>query len=138
VLGAKIYQNAEKEIGWFPVRIFDRAAPFAAFPERMTVMHWHGDTFDLPAGARCVAESEGCAHQAFVFGDRIVGLQFHLEMGPVAVADLAKVSLEELTPARFVQTAIQLLDAPPDLATAQAALFALLDELARLVAQPKV
>ena len=59
VLGSKICQNAEKEIGWFPVQIFDRAPPFAAFPERMTVMHWHGDTFDLPLGARCVADSEG-------------------------------------------------------------------------------
>lgn len=135
VLGAKVYQNAEKEIGWFPIRTFDRAAPFAAFPERMTVMHWHGDTFDLPPGARCVAESEGCAHQAFVFGDRVVGLQFHLEMGPVDVADLAKVSMEELSPARFVQTAEELLKAPSDLATAHATLFTLLDGLA-LKARP--
>ena len=51
-LGGKVFQNAEKEIGWWPVRVCDRRAPFAAFPEELTVMHWHGDTFSLPPGAR--------------------------------------------------------------------------------------
>src|SRR5439155_535806 len=51
-LGGKVFQNAEKEIGWWPVRVFDRRAPFAAFPETLTVMHWHGDTYTLPPGAR--------------------------------------------------------------------------------------
>ena len=81
----------------------------AAWPERMNVMHWHGDTFDLPPGARSVAESAGCPRQAFVFGDRVVGLQFHLEMGAVHVADLAHVSMDELVPAQFVIVRQQLL-----------------------------
>ena len=131
VLGGKVYQNAEKEIGWFPVEITDRTAPLSAFPARMNVMHWHGDTFELPAAARVVAKSEGCAHQAFVFGDRVVGLQFHLEMGAVHVADLANVSMDELVPARFVQTPEQLTHTPPDLEVSHQALFALLDELCR-------
>jgi GMP synthase (glutamine-hydrolysing) len=129
VLGGKVYQNPEKEIGWFPVRIVDRAAPFAAFPETMNVMHWHGDTFDLPPGARLVAESAGCPRQAFVWGDKVVGLQFHLEMGAVNVADLANVAAEDLTPGRFVQSAAQLVETPADLPVAHASLFALLDEL---------
>jgi GMP synthase-like glutamine amidotransferase len=130
VLGGKVYQNPEKEIGWFPVEITDRRAPFSAFPARMNVMHWHGDTFDLPAGARVVAESAGCPRQAFVFGDRVVGLQFHLEMGAVHVADLANVSMEELVPARYVQSPEQLMQTPADLAASHDALFTLLDELA--------
>lgn len=129
VLGGKVYQNPEKEIGWFPVAITDRSAPLSAFPERMNVMHWHGDTFDLPPGARLVAESEGCPRQAFVYGDRIVGLQFHLEMGAVHVADLANVSMEELVPARYVQSPEQLMQTPADLEDSHAALFALLDAL---------
>jgi GMP synthase-like glutamine amidotransferase len=129
VLGAKVYQNPEKEIGWFPVEITDRSAPLSSFPARMNVMHWHGDTFDLPAGARLVAESAGCPRQAFVFGDRVVGLQFHLEMGPVQVADLANVSMEELVPARYVQSPAELTETPADLEESHQALFALLDEL---------
>jgi len=130
VLGGKVYQNPEKEIGWFPVRFLDRVAPFAAFPETMNVMHWHGDTFELPPGARLIADSTGCARQAFVWGDRVAGLQFHLEMGAVNVADLANVSAEDLTPGRFVQSAAELVETPADLPAAHASLFALLEELA--------
>lgn len=130
VLGGKVYQNPEKEIGWFPVAFTDRAGLFASFPEKMNVMHWHGDTFDLPPGSRLTASSEGCPRQAFVWGDRVVGLQFHLEMGAVNVADLATVAAEDLTPGRFVQSAAQLTETPADLPVAHASLFALLDALA--------
>lgn len=129
VLGGKVYQNPEKEIGWFPVNFTDRTGLFAAFPETMNVMHWHGDTFDLPPGAHLTASSEGCLRQAFVWGDRVVGLQFHLEMGAVNVADLATVAAEDLTPGRFVQNAAQLTDTPTDLPVAHASLFTLLDAL---------
>jgi len=134
VLGGKVFQNPEKEIGWFPVTITDRRAPFAGFPEKMNVMHWHGDTFETPPGARLVAESAGCPRQAFVVRDRIVGLQFHPEMGAVHVADLAHISMEELVPARYVQTPEQLTQTPADLARSHAALDSLLDELVRTVA----
>jgi len=130
VLGGKVFQNPEKEIGWWPVRVFDRRPAFDAFPERLIAMHWHGDTFTLPPGARRVAESEGCAQQAFVHGDRVVGLQFHLEQGPVDVSDLATACAAELVPARYVQTRAQLATLQPDLAPGDTALFGLLDALA--------
>ncbi len=129
VLGGKVFQNVEKEIGWWPVRVFDRRPPFATFPECLTVMHWHGDTFTLPPGARRVAESEACTNQAFIYGDRVVGLQFHLEQGPVAVSELATACAAELVPARYVQSRAQLLARQPDLAPAETALFGLLDAL---------
>jgi GMP synthase (glutamine-hydrolysing) len=132
VLGGKVHQNPEKEIGWFPVTFTERPAPFAAFPPSLTVMHWHGDTYTLPPGARALAHSAGCAQQAFLWGDRVVGLQFHLEMGAVHVADLAHVAAEDLTPGRYVQSAAQLTEPPADLPQAHAALFALLDALAVL------
>ena len=97
--------------------------------ECLTVMHWHGDTFTLPPGARRVAESDACANQAFVHGDRVVGLQFHLEQGPVAVSELATACAAELVPARYVQSRAQLLARQPALAPAETALFGLLDAL---------
>ncbi len=125
-LGGKVFQNSEKEIGWFPVRMIDRARPFAHFPETLMTMHWHGDTFTLPAGARRVAESDATANQAFVFGDRIVGLQFHPEIAAITPADLDGL---KTPPGRRVQTREQLLATPSDMTATRAALFGLLDAL---------
>lgn len=129
VLGGKVFQNAVKEIGWFPVRMLDRSAPFAAFPERLTVMHWHGDTFTIPPGARRVAESDACANQAFVFGNRVVGLQFHIELEKVGVEDLVHASLDEAGAAPFIQPREQLISPPADSADAVPALHSLLEGL---------
>src|SRR5262249_35158018 len=54
ILGARVFRNREKEIGWFPITLTEAAQShplFADVPENITVFHWHGDTFDLPAGA---------------------------------------------------------------------------------------
>jgi GMP synthase-like glutamine amidotransferase len=82
-LGARVVQNAEHEIGWLPVRWTDGAR--AVFPElgaASTVLHWHGDTFELPAGATRLAASEGCPEQGFLIGKKCLALQFHLEVDP--------------------------------------------------------
>lgn len=83
-LGARVFQNPEIEIGWFPVRKQPeaRSHPLSpVFPEEFTPLHWHGDTFSLPPGAALIASSEACRHQAYAVGSRTVGLQFHLEAG---------------------------------------------------------
>jgi GMP synthase-like glutamine amidotransferase len=129
VLGGKVVQNPHKEIGWFPVRFIDRKPPFDQFPEECIVFHWHGDTFELPARARRVAESDGCAGQAFAFGDRIVGLQFHVEVTHDAALAFCEGMDSELQPARFVQTREQIAAAAPDLSVTDAALRTLLDQL---------
>ena len=131
-LGGKVFQNAEKEIGWFPIQMLDRAEPLADFPATLTAMHWHGDTFTLPKGARHVAASEACANQAFVFGDRVVGLQFHIEMQALSESDLNAVGNAAVAPGRWVQSREQLMAAPADLPVAKAALFSLMDNLARV------
>ena len=67
VLGARVYPNRSKEIGWFPIELTEagqRSSLFGFLPARLVVFHWHGDTFDLPAGAVHMARSEACAHQA--------------------------------------------------------------------------
>jgi GMP synthase (glutamine-hydrolysing) len=132
VLGGKVVQNPQKEIGWFPVRFMDREPPFECFPEECTVFHWHGDTFELPARARCVARSEGCSSQAFVFGKRIVGLQFHIEVTPDAALAFCEGMEAELQPAAYVQTHEEIAANVPDLSATDAALWALLDQLVRV------
>ncbi|CAM2963224.1 type 1 glutamine amidotransferase [Rariglobus hedericola] len=105
-LGGKVYQNAQKEIGWFPVMAVPEGnlSPFA-FPETTPVLHWHGDTFSLPPGGVWLARSEGCENQAFAIGTRVLGLQFHLEMTPVEVARIVVECADELVPARYIQSA---------------------------------
>ncbi len=104
-LGGKVCQNGEREIGWFPVRAVPEGvgSPFE-FPPETRVFHWHGDTFSLPPGCTWLAESAGCARQAFSVGSRVLGLQFHLEMGPAEVGGIARACADELAPGRYVQT----------------------------------
>ena len=81
-LGARVYPSGVKEIGWKPLTLSDAGqgsclAPLAA--EDLHVLHWHGDTFDLPEGAAHLASTDLCRNQAFLFGANALGLQFHLE-----------------------------------------------------------
>jgi GMP synthase-like glutamine amidotransferase len=114
VLGGRVYQNSEREIGWWPVRwrATARAAPGWDFlPATTTPLHWHGDTFSLPPGAQWLAESEACAHQAFAWGRLALGLQFHLEASKDSLEALVKNCSHELTGGgRHVQSEGQVLD----------------------------
>ena len=89
-MGAQVYRNPEKEIGWFDIRLTDAAAEDAVLggmPASAPVFHWHGETFDLPHGACLLASSERCRNQAFRLGETMYGLQFHLEVTPAMIAD---------------------------------------------------
>jgi GMP synthase-like glutamine amidotransferase len=90
-----------REVGWAPITLhgLGREPALAGLPEQMTVLHWHGDTFDLPSGAVHLASSAACRNQAFRLGERVFGLQFHVEVdGPTA----ARWALED---ADFVRSA---------------------------------
>jgi GMP synthase (glutamine-hydrolysing) len=89
-LGARVYRNAALEIGWEPVWLTEAARGDPLFrgicsPE--TFFHWHGETFDLPAGAEWLAYSDKCKHQAYRYGRRVYGLQFHPEVTAEMIAD---------------------------------------------------
>ncbi|WP_457635935.1 type 1 glutamine amidotransferase [Persephonella sp.] len=99
VLGAKVYKNRYKEIGWFPVyktKEAEKSEIFEDFPESFTAFHWHGDTFDIPEGALHTVRSEACENQAFEYEGRIIGLQFHLETNKESAQALIQNSVEEL------------------------------------------
>ncbi len=79
-LGAKVYPNPSKEIGWSALDLTNAGtrSPLAALRD-VPVLHWHGDTFDLPDGCDLLASTPLCRHQAFSRGPNVLGLQFHAE-----------------------------------------------------------
>jgi GMP synthase-like glutamine amidotransferase len=109
-LGASVYPNPEKEIGWFTVQgIPAPVKPAFNFPSSFMAFHWHGDTFDLPPGAVHLARSEACENQAFQFGKNVIGLQFHLETTPVLLQEMVTHGRSEIIPAKFVQSETEIL-----------------------------
>lgn len=106
ILGARVYANENTEIGWHPVMTTDLAMTtqaFKTFPRNIEAFHWHGDTFDLPQGAKHVARSNGCEHQAFVYDERIIGLQFHLETTLASAQQLIANCTDEIVPGQYIQ-----------------------------------
>lgn len=113
--GAKVMPNREREIGWWPIeRVAGADAhPIGrAFPKRAEVFHWHGETFELPRGAVHLARSEGCEAQAFALGERVVGMQFHLETTRESAAALVENCPEDLKPGRYVQSGDEISNDP--------------------------
>jgi len=89
-LGARVYRNPEKEIGWSSLQWTAAASAdplFHGFRDPETVFQWHGETFDLPPGAEHLAYSSACRHQAFRAGANVYGIQFHLEVTPEIVEE---------------------------------------------------
>ena len=113
-LGSPVYSNAEKEIGWFEVQGLPaiRLADFV-FPPAFRAFHWHGDTFGLPPGARRLACSAITRNQAFLLGERVMGLQFHLETTPESVRDMVAQERDEWIPAAHVQSLPKILSVSP-------------------------
>ena len=112
-LGSSVQANPCKEIGWFPVTATQPVQDTFRFPAVANVFHWHGETFELPAGAVHLARSAACENQGFQYGRRVIGLQFHLETTPdSARAFVEEDNGEELVDAPYIQTAQQILDAP--------------------------
>jgi GMP synthase (glutamine-hydrolysing) len=91
-LGARVYAGPEKEIGWYDIELLEdglkdtlitRLAthPGAGdFWRKFKVFHWHGETFDLPAGAGRIARSVLYPNQAFRYGKNAYAFQFHIEV----------------------------------------------------------
>ena len=72
-LGARVYRNPFKEIGWFQIQPVPASESVFSFPSECIVFHWHGETFDLPGGAVRLAMSAGCEIQAFQLRNNVIG-----------------------------------------------------------------
>lgn len=131
VLGARVYRAQQREIGWWPLRVRPEAragTPLAGWPETLVPLHWHGETFDLPAGAIHLAETDVCPHQAFAHG-RALGLQFHAEATPESVAEISTACAQEIGSGRFEQPAVAIRAQAAHCAALRPLLFSALDAL---------
>jgi GMP synthase (glutamine-hydrolysing) len=110
VLGGKVYENRHNGIGWSPIQMSAKSEKenLTFLPNKFTVFHWHGDTFELPQGASRIASSEGCENQGFIYNKRI-GLQFHLEVTRESLNEMVKNGRQELVPDRYVQSENEIL-----------------------------
>lgn len=133
-LGARVYPSGKKEIGWFPVRKTPagRLSPYLkSLPEGAKVFHWHGDTFDLPAGAQHLLLSDAVKNQAFAWGPRALALQFHLEMTADTVRGMVDQCRSELVVSPHVQNEEAILDGTVSCTALGKILFQMLDRWAQ-------
>jgi GMP synthase-like glutamine amidotransferase len=141
VLGGKVKRSHNKEIGWHVIEktIVGRVEPLVAgWPDAVVVGQWHGDTFDLPAGLEPLFSSEACANQAFVFDNRVVGLQFHLEWTEEVLTRLMQECRSELVDGEmWVMSASEIRDEMPDrIDASRDLLFSLLDAITADIRSP--
>ncbi len=125
-LGARVYRNRFKEIGWFPMHATEAGVTAWNLPRKLLAFHWHSDAFELPSGAMHLAKSDGCEHQMFALGTKVVGVQLHLEMTRDGVAELARHCGDDIGEGPYIQSAAKML-AKDAFAPAHACLHTVLD-----------
>jgi GMP synthase (glutamine-hydrolysing) len=133
-LGAKVYQNNQKEIGCFPIELTSEATQqklFFNLKNPITVFHWHGDTFDIPENAIHLATSKACINQGFVYNENILGLQFHLETTKESLQKMIENGRNELIKERYIQTEKEIENHEEFFEDNKKFLFTLLDRLAK-------
>jgi GMP synthase (glutamine-hydrolysing) len=132
VLGARVYRNPEKEIGWWEVHLNDKAQKntiFEGFPPSFTPFQWHGDTFDMPMEAEHLIGSQACVNQAFIYNKKTLALQFHFETTPQSLQEIMANCGNEIQPANFIQSREDILANQHHMAINHQLLEKLLDQL---------
>ena len=112
-MGARVCTATNKEIGWFSVLPTKECneVPWLhhLFREQPVVFHWHGDKFDIPYdGSLNLLSSQANSNQAFIKGENIIGLQFHLEVTESSVKEMLQHGVHELKPTAFIQSGEQI------------------------------
>lgn len=113
-LGAAVAPTGRVEIGFSPLALTKEGAASALVGlADVPVLHWHGDQFEIPAGAERLAETPGFPNQAFAVGPNLLGLQFHLEVDPQMVetwliANAYELAIHELDPREIRADALAL------------------------------
>lgn len=132
-LGARVYKNKEKEIGWFDIEFSSHAQSsplFSGMGKSLKVFHWHGDTFDLPENAVLLASSDGCKNQAYIYKERVLAFQFHAESTVCSLQQMIENGGNELKYGKYIQTDISLLLNRSMIESNRKALFILLNRWA--------
>lgn len=87
-LGGRVRRAAQPEIGWLEIATRRESAATEWFgAARLSLFHWHADTFSVPAGAQHLASSAACENQAFACGSLHLAMQFHCEITADKIAD---------------------------------------------------
>lgn len=137
VLKAEVFKNNYKEIGWFPVFTIKQdgyeTSLLEGIPEKLTAFHWHGDTFGLPEGALRLFESEACKNQGFIYKNRVIGLQFHLEMSNRTIENVIKNCRNELIEGIYIQNEKEMLDKNSFLVDSKISIFRMLDNFEGII-----
>ena len=129
-MGANVYKNKQKEIGFLNINFTPESQGIdflKHFPATCSVFQWHGDTFDIPEGCTRVASSKACVNQAFVYNSRVVALQFHLEISSRAIDNMIENCGDELVCDQYVQDASTIRQGLKSLNEKHALLFTFLD-----------
>ena len=138
VMGANVYKNKYREIGWFDIetsKAINDTTLAGVFPQQTCVFHWHGDTFDIPKGAVHIAKSQACLNQGFVFGDHIIGFQFHLESTRQTVESLILNCKDEIDGSKYVQSKTEILSMENNFSHINKIMHGVLDSLTRQTAK---
>ncbi|HTI12466.1 MAG TPA: type 1 glutamine amidotransferase [Puia sp.] len=158
-LGAKVYPNSQKEIGFWPLHWTKAARSWLGFscqpggeeepgsegradaaggwPTESLVFHWHGETFDLPEGSIHLAFTAACPNQGFLLGETALGLQFHPELTPAMVREMMVYEGHELASAGMPTASADTHSAAP-LAPYIQSETAILDQLSSLKGNEKL
>jgi GMP synthase-like glutamine amidotransferase len=111
-MGARVFRNPVKEIGWFPIRALPAPAGSLCLPQECIAFHWHGETFDLPTEAVHLAKSDGCENQAFQINRNVIGLQFHLETTVESASALLEHCRDDIVSGPYIQSEMALRSVP--------------------------
>lgn len=126
-LGAKTEQSPHKEVGFYSIELTADGKSdqiFNHFTDFLHVMHWHNDMPGMIAkNSAILAASQGCPRQAFRYGKRVYGLQFHPEMTKSSIQEMISNCPEDLQPGRYIQTKEELLAINPTLMHEKLGLF---------------
>ena len=131
-LGGRVLPAQDREIGWFPVtmsRGSRHSRVFGALPARWEVFHWHGETFELPAGAVHLAGNEACENQAFLHGANVLAFQFHPEVTRGLVEEMVRGNAGDLEDGPRVQSPAEMLGDEPRFAKSREWMRRILDSL---------
>ena len=132
VLGAKVYPHIHREIGWFPLKLTEEGMESEVlkdFPVEFLAFHLHGDTFSFPRGAARLAETAACRNQAFSYGNKVVGLQFHLDAKRENIAQWIENGAAEWGKEQYIQAPEQILAPEDEFEKIQEYMYKILDYL---------